>query len=132
MKFINKNFNIIVIILFFINIVLMLLLYNLGMDKINTTEGNLRGNHLDLNNKPLLNEMIDKINIMSEKINVLEQKLNNLKTTCDTKMNKVLISLCNINDNMGVKPNKYPNQNVGEKNEESAFSRGCYNTIGVN
>jgi hypothetical protein len=125
MKFINKNFNVIVIILFIINIGLMLLLYNLGMNRINMAEGNLHNNHLGLNNKPLLNEM-------SDKINVLEQNLNNLKTTCDTKMNKVLISLCNINDNMALKPNRYPNQNVGEKNEESTFSRGCYNTIGVN
>jgi hypothetical protein len=125
MKFINKNFNVIVIILFIINIGLMLLLYNLGMNRINMAEGNLHNNHLGLNNKPLLNEM-------SDKINVLEQNLNNLKTTCDTKMNKVLISLCNINDYMALKPNRYPNQNVGEKNEESTFSRGCYNTIGVN
>ena len=132
MKFINKNFNVIVIILFIINIGLMLLLYNLGMDKINMAEGNLHNNHLGLNNKPLLNEMSDRINVMSDKINVLEHNLNNLKTTCDTKMNKVLISLCNINDNMALKPNRYPNQNVGEKNEESAFSRGCYNTIGTN
>lgn len=123
MKFINKHFNNIMIILAIVIIGLVVGLYMDGINKLHIATSKLHGNHLGLTDKSLLTEMNNQINAINKNLDDLNNNYNN-------KINRVLISLCNINDLMAVKPHRYDNHpNVGNYNKESGGAISCYTSM---
>ena len=129
MKMLNKHFNKIMVILTLVVIGLLIGLYMDGVNKLNNATVKLHGNHVNLNDKELLNEILN-----SNKL--LQDKVENLSNKYDENIKKIYISLCNINSAMSLKDSTYVNnysEIVGEKSpsKTSYESQICYKGMKV-